>query len=670
MNLPIDPMLESELSSTVSTLNIPVGGPGVPPEAASATPGETPEPRANHMVPDEIVPLENASQSCTVEVVEVPADPFAELGLNAELCRQLQQAGYSSPTPIQAATIPHLLNGRDVLGQAQTGTGKTAAFALPLLGRIDVSRKAPQVLVLAPTRELAMQVADSFERYGKYLPGLQVTCLYGGSGYNPQIQALKRGPQIVVGTPGRVMDHMREERLKLDELRCLVLDEADEMLRMGFVEDVRWVLSQAPENIQRALFSATMPSAIREIADKYLKDPWVVSIDGKQRTAETIRQRYVSVIPKYKFQALERILEGEETDGTIIFVKTRNATVEVAEALNKKGYRAIAINGDIAQAQRERAIEQLKQGVFQILVATDVAARGLDVPRVTHVINYDLPFDTEAYIHRIGRTGRAGRDGEAILFLTPRQRGFLKDVQRAVGKTIEPMDVPSIRDINAARIARFKNQITTEIERTKKEETSAVADQFSKWISECVQEHGLEISQVATALATLATGGKPLLLQEEEMFDDTSRRGRDRDRRDRDRDHDRDRDGQGDRSERGFRPDRDDRARTPRFEPRDRRPREEEDRRAVELFRLEVGRAHGVRPGHIVGAIANEIELDSSYIGQITIYDEHSTVYLPSGMPRELFKILGRAWVVGRQLRISKLSDRNRKRNKEFAPRA
>lgn len=608
----------------------------------------------------------------SAEIEEATGTRFSDLGLSAEICSSLEQAGYITPTPIQAATIPYLLEGKDVLGQAQTGTGKTAAFALPLLNRIDTSKRAPQILVLAPTRELAMQVAESFERYASHLPDLQVVCLYGGSGYSPQIQALRRGPQVVVGTPGRVMDHMREERLQLDQLSCLVLDEADEMLRMGFVEDVRWVLSQAPEHIQIALFSATMPSAIREIADQYLKAPHVVSIDGKQRTAETIRQRYVYVQPKFKFRALERLLESEETDATIIFVKTRNATVEVAEALNKKGFRAVAINGDIAQAQRERAIEQLKDGIFDILVATDVAARGLDVPRVTHVINFDLPFDTEAYIHRIGRTGRAGRDGQAILFLTPRQRGFLRDVQRTVGKPIEETFVPTVRELNASRIAKFKSKI---VERCNKPADVALSEQFNKWIAECVQENGLEISQVATALASLASGDRPFLLNEEDIPNEFTRGRNERDGRDRDGRGRDDRFGRnggrggygGDRFQDAGRQD-GGRSRTPRFDPRDRPAGSKEDgKTGMEQFRLEVGRAHGVRPGHIVGAIANEIELNSNYIGQITIYDEHSTVFLPSGMPRELFKILGRAWVVGRQLRISKLSDRGRGRSRPRA---
>ncbi|XZE35548.1 DEAD/DEAH box helicase [Pirellulaceae bacterium SH501] len=591
--------------------------------------------------------------------VAAPLNGFLTLGLPEPICDDLASAGYHTPTPIQAATIPSLLTGQDVLGQAQTGTGKTAAFALPLLCRIDVNDSSPQVLVLAPTRELAIQVAESFERYGKSMRGLHVACLYGGSGYAQQIQALRQRPQIIVGTPGRVMDHMREERLKIDKLRCLVLDEADEMLRMGFVDDVRWVLTQAPQDVQIALFSATMPPAIREIADKHLKEPHVVSIANKQKTADTIRQRYLMIEPKYKLDVLQRVLENEPSDGTIIFVKTRNATVEIAEALNRMGYTAVAINGEIAQAQRERTIEQLKDGTVQILVATDVAARGLDVQRITHVINYDLPFDTEAYIHRIGRTGRAGREGEAILFITPRQRGFLKDIHRAIGKAIDPMEIPTVREINQTRIARLKSKIAAQVE--KDQQNSSTADLFKKWITECCEEHQFTVEQAATALAKLCTGERPFLMPEEDSLD---RALRGRDRRDRD--------------DRGPRDDRDGfsrgKARTPRFDPREHRdefsgregdgPRDESPRAGMDLFRVEVGRQHGVRPGNLVGAIANEIELDSSYIGQITIFDEHSTVYLPKGMPRELFKILGRAWVVGRQLRISKLSDRQRVRSR------
>ena len=613
-----------------------------------------------------------------VAVVEQSA--FQALGLSPEICQALESSGYTTPTGIQAGTIPELLRGRDVLGQAQTGTGKTAAFALPLLCRIDVNNPNTQVLVLTPTRELAIQVAESFEKYGQHLRGLRIAPIYGGSSYSTQIQALRRGAHIVVGTPGRVMDHMRENRLTLDGLQCLVLDEADEMLRMGFVDDVRWVLEQSPPHVQIALFSATMPSQIREIADRHLKDPHVVSIDVQQRTAATIRQRFVLAEPKRKFEALHRILETEPTDGTIIFVKTRVATVELAESLQELGYSAVAINGEIAQSQRERCIEQLKQGAFDILVATDVAARGLDVQRITHVINYDLPFDSEAYVHRIGRTGRAGRDGEAILLLTPRQQGFLRELERATRQRLEIMDVPSISQVNATRVERFKSKIAAALS-----ETAIASSEFSameRVITQCMADQSVDATKIATALALLSLNNKPFLLAEPERRGGT---GRDRNRRD-------------ERPTNGFetssrnsrersRPEGDTRFEGPRSEGTrpegarpegarlEGRPGKDRPRRDMELgdsiekhererFRLEVGRTHGVRPGNIVGAIANEIGLDSNLIGQITIYDEFTSVFLPAGMPREVFKTLGQAWVVGRQLRISKWKDQAATRNK------
>lgn len=625
------------------------------------------------------------------QAAAVVQSAFQALGLSPEICQALESSGYTIPTGIQAGTIPELLRGRDVLGQAQTGTGKTAAFALPLLCRIDVNNPNTQVLVLTPTRELAIQVAESFEKYGQHLRGLRIAPIYGGSSYSTQIQALRRGAHIVVGTPGRVMDHMRENRLTLDGLQCLVLDEADEMLRMGFVDDVRWVLEQSPPHVQIALFSATMPSQIREIADRHLKNPHVVSIDVQQRTAATIRQRFVLAEPKRKFEALHRILETEPTDGTIIFVKTRVATVELAESLQELGYSAVAINGEIAQSQRERCIEQLKQGAFDILVATDVAARGLDVQRITHVINYDLPFDSEAYVHRIGRTGRAGRDGEAILLLTPRQQGFLRELERATRQRLEIMDVPSISQVNATRVDRFKSKIAAALSETAI--ASPVFTAMERVIAQCMTDQSVDAAKIATALAVLSLNNKPFLLPEPERRSGSSRE-RDRNRRD-----ERPSEGfeSGGRNSRDrSRPEGDSRSESARsdgaraegarfegsrpegarFEGRpEGRPGKDRPRRDMDLgdsiekhererFRLEVGRNHGVRPGNIVGAIANEIGLDSNLIGQITIYDEFTSVFLPAGMPREVFKTLGQAWVVGRQLRISKWKDQAATRNK------
>lgn len=573
---------------------------------------------------------------------------FRDLKLPAAICSALEASGYEFPTDIQAATIPALLEGRDVLGQAQTGTGKTAAFALPLLSRIDVEVPETQVLVLTPTRELAIQVSESFLRYGQHMRGLRVAPIYGGSAYATQINALRRGAHVVVGTPGRVMDHMRENRLRVDTLQALVLDEADEMLRMGFVDDVQWILEQTPPQLQIALFSATMPDPIRQIANRHLKKPHVIQIESKQRTADNIEQRFVIVDPRGKLEALERILEAEDFDGLIIFVKTKIATVEVAEHLNARGYSAVALNGDIAQNQRERTIEQLKDGAFNILVATDVAARGLDVQRITHVINYDLPFDSEAYVHRIGRTGRAGRSGSAIVFISPKQRGFLREIDRAAGQTIEPMAVPTAKEINSMRVTRFKEKIQNACsESARQGEVHAL---FEKLIGQCIAEHGLDPVQIAAGLATMAQGNRPFFVNESvERF---GRRDSQSFERSRGASYERNNeDGRGrSRYEGG-----DNRERRSRGAPND------FDLGGMsgekETFRVEVGRIHGVKPGNLVGAVANEIGLDSNQIGQIRIQHDYSTIDLPKGMPREVFKVLGRAWVVGRQLRISKLMD-------------
>jgi ATP-dependent RNA helicase DeaD len=558
---------------------------------------------------------------------------FHDLNLPAELCQALTQSGYEHPTEIQAKTIPPLLEGRDVLGQAQTGTGKTAAFALPLLSRINVALPETQVLVLTPTRELAIQVSESFLKYGQHLRGLRVAPIYGGSSYATQISALRRGAHVVVGTPGRIMDHMRESRLRIDLLQSLVLDEADEMLRMGFVDDVDWILQQTPENRQIALFSATMPDPIRRIADRHLKNPTIVTVASKQRTADTIQQRFLIVDPRHKLEALQRILESEVTDGVIVFVKTKIATVEVADQLKALGYSAVALNGDIPQAQRERTIDQLKEGSINLLVATDVAARGLDVQRISHVINFDLPPDAEAYVHRVGRTGRAGRAGQAILFLSPKQRGALRELDRAAGQGIEPMTIPTSKQINTLRETRFKERIAVACADAKTE--SFRGEQFrhfEKMISQCAEEHELSILQVAAGLAMISQGDRPFFLSEAA-----------------DRPPVRDRDDRNSKRERK-RPSREE---VPDFDF--------EQMGGTESFRVEVGRVHGVKPGNLVGAVANEIGLDSRLIGPIRIHHDFSTIELPSGMPREAFKVLGRAWVVGRQLRISKVSDQPRR---------
>ncbi|MEO8671588.1 MAG: DEAD/DEAH box helicase [Tahibacter sp.] len=433
------------------------------------------------------------------------------MGLPENLLKTLHDVGYESPSPIQAATIPPLMAGRDVLGQAQTGTGKTAAFALPILARIEPNRRLPQALVLAPTRELAIQVAEAFQRYATQIPGFQVLPIYGGQGYGPQLHALKRGVQVVVGTPGRIIDHLDRGTLDLSELRFLVLDEADEMLRMGFVDDVEKILQKTPASRQVALFSATMPAPIRRIAQTHLKDPTEVTIKSKTSTAANINQRYWLVSGLHKLDALTRILEAETFDAMIVFARTKQATEELAEKLAARGLSAAAINGDIPQAQRERTIQRLKDGQLDILVATDVAARGLDVERISHVLNYDIPYDTEAYVHRIGRTGRAGRSGEAILFATPRERGMLHAIERATRQPITPMTLPSVEAVNDVRIARFKQRITDT-------RSSGDLEFFQHLIEQYERELNVPALEIAAALARIVQGDTPLLLEPDRSF--------------------------------------------------------------------------------------------------------------------------------------------------------
>ena len=567
---------------------------------------------------------------------------FQDLNLAAPLIKALDEVGYEVPTPIQAATIPPILEGKDLLGQAQTGTGKTAAFALPLLSNIDVSNKNPQVMVLAPTRELAIQVAEAFQKYAHYIKGLHILPIYGGQGYDVQLRQLKRGVQVVVGTPGRVMDHMRRKSLKLQDLQCLVLDEADEMLRMGFIDDVEWVLEQIPNKHQIALFSATMPKQIQHIATRFMDDPVVISIKLKTATASTIRQRMWKVSGMHKLDALTRILESEPFEGIIIFVRTKNATLELADKLQARGYASAALNGDIAQNHREQTVNKLKQGRLDILIATDVAARGLDVERISHVINYDIPHDTESYIHRIGRTGRAGRLGEAILFVAPREMRMLKNIERATKQPIERMQLPSTHDINTLRVERFKDKITAAL---------GVEDEHTNKYREIVEqyqiEHNVPAIEIATALVSLAQGASPLFLKDQPVRKQRERNARndrnDRNNRRGDR-NDRSRgDTRGNKRDRGNRKPRPDQE-------------QEELPKGMERFRLEVGRQHNVKPGNIVGAIANEAEIDSQYIGRVVINEDHSTVDLPEGMPKEVFRILKKSWVSGQQLRITKIS--------------
>ena len=555
---------------------------------------------------------------------------FKDLNLPDTILQALDKVGYEKPSPIQAESIPLLLDGHDLLGQAQTGTGKTAAFALPMLAQIDSDLTHPQLLVLAPTRELAIQVAEAFQVYASFSRKIKVLPVYGGQSYDNQIRQLKRGVQVVVGTPGRVIDHIKRGTLKLDQLRFLVLDEADEMLRMGFIDDVEWILSHAPEERQTALFSATMPEPIRKITKRYLNDPKQVKIASKVSTASTIRQRYCQVAGHHKLEALTRIMEVEEFDGMIIFVRTKTATVELADKLSARGYDVEPLNGDIPQKSRERTVEKLKQGKVDILVATDVVARGLDVERVSHVINFDIPYDTESYVHRIGRTGRAGREGDAILFISHREKRLLFAIEKTTKQSIEPMKIPSISQLNETRLSRFKTSVIEAIEGDEIESLIPVIESIQ-------EETEASPEVIMAALAKIAQGDEPLILKESDRPDITSKPQRN-DRGDR---GPRDRGGRDDR-----------RGKRQRSKPE----------AGMQRYRIDVGHAHGAKPGNIVGAIANEAKIDSKHIGAIEIHDHFSTVDLPEGMPNETKAILQKTRVAGQRLSIREWSDEPPKR--------
>ncbi len=555
---------------------------------------------------------------------------FLELGLSAPILEALVAVGYETPSPIQAQTIPLLLSGSDLLGQAQTGTGKTAAFALPILTQIDLRQASPQALVLVPTRELAIQVAEAFQRYAAHLKGFHVLPIYGGQSYVPQLKGLKRGAHVIVGTPGRVMDHMKRGVLTLDTIRFLVLDEGDEMLQMGFVDAIEWILEQAPPKRQIALFSATLPSAIRRIAHRHLREPAQITIENRASTMPKIRQRYWLVSGLHKLDALTRVLEAERFEAMLIFVRTKLETMELAERLEARGFNVAALHGDIPQQQRERAIGRLKAGQVDIVVATDVAARGLDVERISHVVNYDIPYDSQTYVHRIGRTGRAGRSGEAILFVAPRERNMLRIIERATKQPIEPMQLPSVEDVNERRILKFKETLANAAR-------SGEGKVFQPLIEEIEREQNLPAIEIAAALAGLLQGPAPFLL--------TSKPGAPR------QDSAPDTLGDEPGSENAPRP----RHAVPAPEHRPHRP-----TRGPRLatYRIEVGHAHGVQPGNVVGAIANEAGLDGRNIGHIDIRDNHSFVDLPADMPEEAFDSLQAVRVRGVELRISRVDSK------------
>ena len=543
-----------------------------------------------------------------------PQAKFSDFGLSDSILSVLDSIGYETPSPIQEQCITHLLNGEDIIGQAQTGTGKTAAFALPLLDNIDLSLNAPQILILAPTRELAIQVSEAVQVYARGLKGFHVLPIYGGQSYDVQLRPLKRGVHCVVGTPGRVMDHIKKGTLKLDKLKSFVLDEADEMLKMGFIDDIKWVMERIPEQRQIALFSATMPNIIKRVAEKFLNNT-------KTETAPTIGQKYCLVGGlSQKLDALTRILEVTEFDAMIIFARTKTLTVELSEKLSARGFSAEAINGDIQQSQREKIINKFKKGGIDILVATDVAARGLDVPRISHVVNYDIPQDAETYVHRIGRTGRAGREGEAILFVSHRERRMLNNIERVTRQKIEPLELPTAKIINEKRIDTFKKKIT---------ETLSNQDLtiFEKLVTE-FQEANEEVShlKVAAALAHIAQGNEPLLLSEKEpSFGRDQKPGEEK------------------------------------VVPVEASPLKDHPQIPMRRYKLEVGNSNNIKPGNILGAIANEADMDSEYIGSIQIFDNFSTVDLPDEMPKETFEVLKKTVVNGKRLNIVELTEKNNK---------
>jgi ATP-dependent RNA helicase DeaD len=568
---------------------------------------------------------------------------FASLGLPFNVLRSIEEQGYETPSPIQQQAIPHLLAGKDVLGLAQTGTGKTAAFTLPILARTDANARTPQVLVLAPTRELAQQVAAAIESYAKHIPGIKTTCIYGGQDFSTQFRALKNGPQFVVGTPGRVMDHIRRGTLKLDEIKAVVLDEADEMLRMGFIDDVDWILEHVPAQRQVALFSATMPRQIKEVAEKHLNSPVEVRIENKTATNDKIAQSFWLVRETDKNEGLLRICETQDMDAMMIFVRTKQATEEVADYLRNAGYKCEALNGDVAQAQRERAVDRLKKGQIDIVVATDVAARGLDVERISHVINYDIPYDAESYVHRIGRTGRAGRTGSAILFVRPRERRMLSTIERVTRQKIAEMQLPSADDVNAKRRERFKARILASV-------GGLDTEIFKSIIEEVIAENeNLSAVDVAVSLAEMGQNGKRLFIREGE------RKPREyKERNDRGDRGGRESRGRGERGERGGREGRGRDA----DKPLDKKPMPLKDNPDVEMnrYRLAVGYKDGVKPGNIVGAIANEANIESKFIGHIEIFDSFATVDLPSGMPSEVVNHLKKTRICGRPLNIEDIN--------------
>ena len=576
---------------------------------------------------DDVLKLNDEPSAEPAAEPKKPENGFKTLGLPEKVIEAVKRVGFEQPSPIQAQTIPLLMKGRDVVGLAQTGTGKTAAFALPVLSQIDPDKRYPQALVLAPTRELALQVSDSFQSFADHIGGVSILPIYGGQAYGIQLSGLRRGAQVIVGTPGRVIDHLEKGSLDISNLSFLVLDEADEMLNMGFQEDVERILEDTPDSKQVALFSATMPNAIRRISRDYLNDPEEVTVKSETRTNTNITQRYLFTAHRNKLDAITRILEVTEFEAMIVFVRTKNETEELAEKLRARGFSAAAINGDIAQQQRERTVDQLRDGRLDILVATDVAARGLDVERISHVLNYDIPNDTESYVHRIGRTGRAGRSGEAILFVTPRERRMLRSIERVTNATIEEMDLPTVDEVNESRKAKFMDSITESLEATD-------LQIFKTMVREYSAANNVPMDDIAAALATQALAGDEFLMKEPPR---DKRDRRDRDRFDRD-----DRRGRG--RDRFDRDDRGDRGRGRRFD----------DSGNFDTYRLDVGKRQHVRPGAIVGALANEGGLSSKDFGRITIGGDFTLVELPKNLDQAVLDRLEDTRISGQLINIQR----------------
>lgn len=558
---------------------------------------------------------------------------FDELGLPKPLLKALHSVGYETPSPIQAASIPPLMRGGDIIGQAQTGTGKTAAFALPILANIDSKKNKPQALVLTPTRELAIQVAEALQSYARYMKGFHVLPLYGGQDMRGQLRQLSRGVQVVVGTPGRLLDHLRRKSLDLSDLKVLVLDEADEMLRMGFIDDVETILSHTSGTQQTALFSATLPGPIRKVANRFLKNPEHIHIQGQAVTVDTINQRYWMVNQRQKLDALTRLLEFETIDAAIIFVRTRETTTELAEKITARGYSCSAINGDMSQSQREKTIRDLKKGAIDILVATDVAARGLDVERISHVVNYDIPYDSEAYIHRIGRTGRAGRTGNALLFVTPREQRLLRSIEKTTGHRIARLELPSSKDITTQRVQRFKEHIS-------EARTVTPKGFFDSLVIDLCNELDESPESLAATLAYLLQQDRPLRAEPQEK---ENSRKKDRNSR------------KADKARKELRQDEENHRRDSDSTRKPRKRTRESSETDLETFRVEVGETNQVTPGDLVGAIANEAGIDSQYFGRIEIKEKYSTIELPTGMPKEILKHLRKVWVRNKKLEMSRV---------------